>query len=276
MSDESSNVTDRSWFPRAAAGLVGLYFLTAAGLKLLSGGVGGSVGYAPALQFLAVQIEVVLGAWLILGRWRVTAWMSACLLLTVLVGFSLTSVLRGQSDCGCFGNLKVHPGWTVSLNLVVLGLLVVFRPEWKWSESRRTLAAVGLLVVVASGLAWTARGPFGDKLLAKWQGRTVALRSSVVEAGEESVGAVKRFSVTVTNSSSRDIRILGGSVSCSCTTTQNLPVTVPADGEVVVEIELKFRGTPGQFEHRFEFFTDDKTQPKLHGVIVGRVADTPP
>jgi hypothetical protein len=228
------------------------------------------------VQFLAVQIEIVLGAWLILGRWRVAAWMSAGLLLTTLAALSLTSALRGQSDCGCFGNLKVHPGLTATVNLVALGLLVVFRPAVKWAENRGAFVAVGLLAAVAGGLAWTANGPLGDKLLAKIQGRTVALRSSVIEAGEETADTVKRFPVTVTNSSSRDVRLIGGKSGCTCTTTQSLPVTVPADGEVVVEVELKFRGTPGQFEYPFEFFTDDKTQPKLHGVIVGRVAATPP
>ena len=47
------------WQPRIVAGLVGSYFLTAAGLKLWSGAavaIGEGV-YAPALQFLAIQIE---------------------------------------------------------------------------------------------------------------------------------------------------------------------------------------------------------------------------
>ncbi|MCU0705922.1 MAG: DUF1573 domain-containing protein [Fimbriiglobus sp.] len=228
------------------------------------------------MQFLAVQVEIVLGAWLILGWLRVSAWLSACSLLAVLTSLSLLSVLRGQSDCGCFGSLKVHPGVTAALNLVTLGLLAVFRPKFRWAESRGSLIAVGLLATVAGGLAWTATGPLGDKLLAKIQGRTVALKSSVIDTGEESEGTVKRLAVTVVNTSSRDVRLIGGSVSCSCTTTQNLPATVPADGELTVEIELKFRGTPGQFEHRFEFFTDDKKQPKLSGVIAGRVAATPP
>ena len=44
-------------------------------------------------------------------------------------------------------------------------------------------------------------------------------------------------------------------------------------GSADLDIEINFKGTPGEFSHRFEFFTDIKTQPKLHGVIVGRVAD---
>jgi hypothetical protein len=98
----------------------------------------------------------------------------------------------------------------------------------------------------------------------------------VIDAGEEPIGTVKRLPVVVRNDSPRDVRLIGGTAGCSCTTTQSLPVTVPADGETTVEIELKFRGTPGDFQHTFEFFTDAKAQPKLHGVIVGRVAGTPP
>ena len=202
--------------------------------------------------------------------------MSACLMLTALAALSVTSALRGQSDCGCFGQLKVHPGITAAINLVALGLLVVFRPAVRWAENRGTVAAVVVLAVVAGGLAWVASGPVGEKLLAKWQGRTVALRSSVADAGEEPAGTVRRLPVTVTNSSSRDVRILGGTSSCSCTTTRDLPTTVPADGEVTVELELTFRGTPGDFAYNFELLTDDKTQPKLHGVITGRVAGPPP
>jgi uncharacterized protein YaiE (UPF0345 family) len=196
--------------------------------------------------------------------------------LATLAALSLNSALRGQTDCGCFGNLKVHPGLTTALNLSALALLIFFRPRFKWNENRGAVVLVAVLVVLAIGLAWVANRPLGDQLLARWQGKTIFLRSSVIDAGEESVGTVKQLLLTVTNASSEDIRLIGGSVSCSCTTTQNLPVTVPANGEVIVEIELKFRGTPGQFEHRFDFYTSDKKQAKLHGVIVGRVADSPP
>lgn len=166
----------------------------------------------------------------------------------------------------------MHPAWTAALNFVALGLLVVFRPDLKWSENRGTVVAVGILAALAGGLAWTANGPVGEKLLAKWQRRTVALRSGVVDAGEEPAGTVKRLPVTVANSSSHDVQIIGGTAGCSCTTTRDLPKLVPADGEVTVELQLTFRGTPGDFTHHFELLTDDKTQPKLQGVVTGRVA----
>jgi hypothetical protein len=233
-------------------------------------------GYTPALQFLAVQIELILGAWLILGLWRTTAWLAACVLLTTLATLSFLSVLRGQSDCGCFGSLKVHPGWTTVLNLGMLGLLLRFRPQVKWTQNFGSIGVAAVLALAAAGLAIVANGPLGDRLLARWQGRTIYFASSIVQAGEEPVGTKKRLAATVTNASSQDIRLIGGSVSCSCTTTQNLPVTVPAESSLEVEIELQFRGSPGQFEHRFEFFTSDKKQPKLVGVIVGRVADPSP
>jgi hypothetical protein len=115
------------------------------------------------VQFVAVQIEVVLAAWLILGRWRVAAWMSACLMLTALAALSLTAALRGQSDCGCFGSLKVHPGITTAVNLVALGLLLLFRPTVKWAESRGTVLAVVSLAAVTGWLVWTANSPLGGR-----------------------------------------------------------------------------------------------------------------
>jgi hypothetical protein len=278
MNDLRTNSEPRAWVSRCAACLVGIYLLAAAGLKLFSDGAvsAGETEYAPALRFLAVQAEILLGVWLILGWWRITAFMLACLLLAMFAMLSLSSFLSGQSDCGCFGNLKVHPGLTATVNLAALGLLSLSRPEIKWKENRGSVIAVGALTALTGGLAWVANGPIGNKLLARWQGQTVALRSSVVEAGEAAEGTRRQFPVMLTNSSSRDVRIVGGNADCSCTTTRNLPVTVPASGEVTIEIELKFRGTPGRFEHHFELFTDDKVRPKLRGVIVGRVADTPP
>lgn len=276
MNDPRTKSEVQSWLSRCTACLVGVYFLAAAGLKLFSDGdvsVGETV--TPALRFLGVQAEILLGMWLILGWWRVTAFTLACLLLTIFTMLSLSSFLRGQSDCGCFGNLKVHPGMTAAVNLAALGLLTLSRPQMKWTENRGTVIAVASLTALTGGLAWVADGPVGNQLLARWQGRTVALRSSVVEAGEATEGTVRQFRVVVTNSGSRDVRIVGGNVDCSCTTTQNLPVTVPAFGEVTIEIELKFRGTPGRFEHHFELFTDDKAQPKLRGVIISQVTDTP-
>ncbi|AMV27856.1 hypothetical protein VT84_25865 [Gemmata sp. SH-PL17] len=267
----------QSWLSRCAVCLVGLYFLAAAALKLFSDGSvsAGEMVYTPALRFLAVQAEIVLGTWLILGRWRLAAFMSACLLLAMFALLSLFSFLRGQSNCGCFGDLKVHPGITATVNLVALGLLALSRPQMRWKENRGAVVAVGTLAALTGGLAWVANGPVGNTLLARWQGQTVALQSSVVEAGEATEGTRRQFPVVVTNRSSRDVRIIGGNADCTCTTTRNLPVTVPASGEVTVEIDLKFRGTPGRFEHRFELFTDDKTHPKLRGVIVGHVADAP-
>ncbi len=227
------------------------------------------------MQLLAVQIEIVVGAWLILGRLPVSAWLSALLLLVTLATVSATSAIRGQNDCGCFGAVKVHPGITTAINLVAVTLLVVFRPRVKWSETRGSVFVSLGLAVVALGLVFVATGPLGDRLLARWNGRTLTLQSSVIDAGEEPSGKVKRLAVVVTNKSDHDIRLIGGSVSCSCTTTVNLPITIPAESEVEVELELKFRGTPGQFDHNFELLTDDKTQPKLRGVIIGRVADAP-
>ena len=77
------------------------------------------------------------------------------------------------------------------------------------------------------------------------------------------------------NHSDREVNLIGGSYGCRCTTTKNLPLTIAANGSAEIDIEITFKGTPEEFNHRFKFFTDIKTQPKLNGMIVGRVADPP-
>jgi hypothetical protein len=125
-------------------------------------------GILTALQFLSVQVELVLGAWLIQGRWRVAAWLLASSFLAVLATLSLLSAVRGQSDCGCFGNFKVHPGIMAGLNLAGLGLLWVARPKVRWSENRSTVAVVATLAVVVGGMARIANRPLGERLPVKF------------------------------------------------------------------------------------------------------------
>jgi hypothetical protein len=264
--------------PPFVARLVGIYFLSAAALKLFSNESEGTppAHYTPALQFLAIQIEIVVGAWLILGRIQIAAWLSTCMLLMTLLVLSGTSALKGQSDCGCFGKLQIHPVWTIALNSFILLLLIVFRPAFKFSENIRTLFAVGLLTVFGASLGLIANGPIGDKLMARWQGRTIVLESSVLNAGKEIPGTSKILDLTVINKGPTSVTLIGGSASCSCTTTQDLPVVLPANQQVVITMVFKFRGTNGDFQHNFDLYTDDPAQPNLHGVIVGRVvSDTP-
>ncbi len=269
------NHITRWQFSRVAMSLVGCYLLAAAASKLLSNGSGYTKEFPPALQFLALQFEIILGVWLILNWWKVTAWLSSFIFLLTLLSIDLYAANQGQSDCGCFGDIKLHPGITASLNLMALLTLIIFQPGTIWSEARCSVAATVTLAIVASGLALFAGTPTADRLLMSWRhGGNVILSSSVIDAGIEPVRTVKLIPLRVRNVGFREVRILGGSADCSCTTTRKLPVTIRADSEVQIELQIEFRGAPGRFSHAFELMVvDDMKQVKLHGVIVGEVAE---
>ena len=131
----------------------------------------------------------------------------------------------------------------------------------------------GLLASIAGAAALVANGQTGEVLLAHWRGEPLFLTPSVLDVGASPIGTAKLVKVTLNNRSGKPVRVTGGSVTCSCTATQNLPVSIPADGSADIEIELKFTGTPGRFEHKYQLFTDSDGQPKLYGAITGIVSD---
>ena len=249
----------------------------AAGLKIANpSAANDTAGYSPALLFLATQCELGLGIWLLFGRARITAWLFAVLFFAILTGLSLRAVLAGQSDCGCFGSIKVNPWWTASFNISALTLLATAYPKGIFRDNRPQYITAGLLAFGIGSSALLADGPMGERWLANWRGEHLVLSPAVVEAGQNIVGTKTQLRTTVRNHSDQDVKLIGGSVSCNCTTTRNLPLTVPAHGSVEIEIDLDFKGTPGQFTHRFELLTDHRKQPKLHGTITGTVLESVP
>ena len=56
------------------------------------------------------------------------------------------------------------------------------------------------------------------------------------------------------------------------TLVNNLPIFVPANEMVEVEIEMKFHGGPGLFAHNDQLFTDLAKPPKLTGIVAGEIA----
>ena len=253
--------------------------------------------YPPALVFYANQVELALGLWLLLGRAKVTAWLVAVLLFGNFAILNTLAIWNGQSDCGCFGAVKVNPWLTLGLNTVVLGLLVWFRPyeivtpgfgerhgvsvtvliSPSHTKSRRWPILAGLLIAALLGAgALVARGDTGTKLLARWKGDVLLLQPAVLDFGEGVVGQKVTKQIVVTNLTDLPIRLIGGTSGCSCTATEGLPVDVPANGHVTLDIHLTFKGTVGEFSHPFEYLTNTNRQPKLPGKLIGRVvADNP-
>jgi hypothetical protein len=246
---------------------LGVLLWLAAGLKLygLSVSAVPPVGWlaSPSVQMLAVLWELVLGAWLISGQYRVSAWLAS---LATFMAFAIISGslgLQGVSSCGCFGVISASPWYAFGLDVIVLIALAIFRPTWNVAEvlgflkyaSRVALGAA----VVLGGLAGLAYGVYGSipMALAKLRGDQMGA-PSYLDLGEGDLGDKLEANANITNYTNQPIRLIGGTSDCSCITTTDMPLTIPPGGTVPVAIKLKVpeSATAGQLTRTAEIWTD--------------------
>src|SRR5262249_48704330 len=71
-------------------------------------------------------------------------------------------------------------------------------------------------------------------------------------------GEQRMFQVQLRNYSQKPIRVVGGTTSCACIATQDLPVTIAAGGSVSLNVRVRFSGSSGSFGHRFILYSDSE------------------
>jgi len=147
-----------------ALAIVGAVLLFGAALKawqltqlpLLTSGLRGLPGFDPAL----IGWETFLGLWLISGALPSAARHAAIGCFGVFGIYAFYEALAGKADCGCFGQVKVNPWFTVVLDVsIVLALLFLAKaaaissaPASRWA-SRRWPVAAALGIGLAAGIA---------------------------------------------------------------------------------------------------------------------------
>ena len=147
--------------------LIAAVLLLAAGLKAyqiatapLPPVVQGSV-FTPFLELLndryflmAVVIgEILFALILIADICRAWAWLLSLLGFSVFALVSLVKGLVGESDCGCWGTFAVNPYITMSFDLVIVALLLVFRERITWAFPVVDRKKLAVLLIVWSVLA---------------------------------------------------------------------------------------------------------------------------
>ncbi len=238
---------------------------------------------SPRWQVALIELEVLLGLWLVSGLYRRGAWLSAVGAFGALAAVSLYLALSGQPSCGCFGKLEVSPWLSLGLDIIAVGALV----RWQTQPTGMltgvpslkpvlvSIAGVALLFVASfSGLYLIDPSP--EAALAYLRGESMTVEPSVVDVGDGTRGEVRLFPVRVRNHTSRSICVIGGRVGCRCITTDELPVTVPPKAVCSFRCEFEFRGAAGKFQHSFVLLTDDENQPEVISRIGGRVVETVP
>ena len=111
--------------PLLASFAVGLVLMFASGLRIYHDSV------PPITQSLAlpraalIAWEIFLGMWLISGALPQAARRIAIGCFSVFACYTLYEALAGKADCGCLGQVKVNPWFTVVLD-VSIALALVF------------------------------------------------------------------------------------------------------------------------------------------------------
>ncbi|MFO0845809.1 MAG: hypothetical protein U0797_26075 [Gemmataceae bacterium] len=264
------------------ATLIGVLLLAAALLKL-AGGTADSLGqnaalFFPAARMVSVQAELLLGLWL-LSSWQARAARWAAMgFFAAMAAVSLWLALQGQSTCGCFGRIAVHPWATLGLDLAALVAFALLKPNNAGSGpgllSRgvvtATFGAVVLLTASALGMMAYWQADLAT-VLARLRGETVRVHPALTDLGRGRRGEWRAFDVWVKNHSDQPIRLAGGSSDCACVATEELPCTVPPRGMAVITVHARFTGTTGLFQHEYVLVTDDTNQPFLIARFTGQV-----
>jgi hypothetical protein len=109
-------------------------------------------------HILLIELEWVLALWLILGIRKRVAWMFTTLVFGVFSMVALYRGLRGDDSCGCFGDFRVSPWITFTLDLVIVAALLRWPPMSRRTTGPRVWRAgcFVLLPVAVASAAWAA------------------------------------------------------------------------------------------------------------------------
>jgi hypothetical protein len=231
---------------------------------------------SPRWQVAIIEGEAFLGLWLLSGRRRRAAWLSALLVLTLLGAASLYLAIDGQRSCGCFGRVEVNPWFTFALDAVAAAALALTLPSRRGGAEpgwHRGPMTTGIRAAVLLGLLAIPLLTWGNPAdaLAWMRGESVTVEPEASDLGAGRIGEERAFRVRLTNRAAHPIRIVGGQSNCSCIATDSLPITLEPRQTQEIEVRIRFRGSPGHFVHRFFLFADEARQKVLIARFAGRV-----
>jgi hypothetical protein len=268
---------------RAFLGLriaLGVFLLVTAGLKLhglvVDPLAGDSFLASPRLQIAAIEVELLLGLWLLSGWQLCAARLVALAFFGILASASLWLALQGQSSCGCFGRVQVNPWATFALDVVIVAALgfvpmsAASSNAVSWAGILRIVSGAAVLLAGIVGIFFLA---FDNPLaaLAHLRGERIVVQPAVSDVGEGVSGEWRDFEILITNHGDSPVRIVGGTDDCACSTTSDLPVTIPAHGSAALTLRGRLSGTPGRFLQRYVLYTDDSEQGVLTARFAGRI-----
>lgn len=237
----------------------------------------------PWVQMAAVEWELILGLWLLSGKFRGPAWILSLGTFLSFAGVGAYLVWVGQSSCGCFGTIKVSPWHALVLDSVILGLLITVRPGWReFTQAskdhwRRGLLRVVILLlgttVVLVLLAGGAALAFGsvEAGLARLRGELLEVSSTHIDFGSCKEAEMLHSTVKLRNWTNRPIRIIGAKPGCPLTLVEKLPITIPVDSACTLHLRMQVpQGQSGTLARALILWTDFNQQQTIRLLVTCR------
>lgn len=257
---------------------IGVILLAAAGLKAY-GLVYDPVSQdsflaSPRLATAAIEMETLVGLWLLSGWWERAARFAALGFFAILAGVSFYLALIGQGSCGCLGPFTVKPWIIFSFDIAVIACCAIGsvrhvessheqRPEKVRQSAFRELLRAGagavaiLALVCGAGLA-----AFGDmtEALVWLRGESISVEPTIVKIGDGIIDETRTFTLRLKNHKDRPVWIIGGTNTGWCKTSHNLPICIPPHESKNIEIKMMFRGKNGCFQQPFRLYSNTEKQ----------------
>jgi hypothetical protein len=237
-----------------------------------------SILFTPRMLVAVIEVEL-LGLWLLSGWATRAAWVAALVFFGLLSAASLYLALEGQRSCGCFGRVEVSPWTTLGLDIAAVVALVVWRPALRQATTAigsmpyalKTALSASVLVAVAGG-AFLLLTDDPARALAQLRGETLSVDPPVTDVGEGPAGEQRTFAVQLVNHTDHTVRVVGGTTTCQCIATNDLPISIAPHHSEPMTVQIRFRGSPGRFQHRFLLYTDSEDKRWLTARFAGRVS----
>jgi hypothetical protein len=125
-----------------------LLFVTG-GLKLqslLRGQFDPAATLGPQAQAVVAEVEIALGVWLCSRRFVCGSWLTAMCFLFAGCAMNVYAIRNSVSSCGCFGSFKTDPAAVLVVDVLLLLVLLAFRPEMRLQRRLLEFSLVGFRV----------------------------------------------------------------------------------------------------------------------------------
>jgi hypothetical protein len=242
----------------AAARIVAFLLLGAAILKSIDlvWGTSPRTQYAALLQLILIQVESVLGVWLLSGVQWVAAFRMVICFFAIAGATNLYSLWKGEVSCGCFGRLEVSPAITLAVNgLVVFGYCILVPRSDRWSQIhwKRSWKQVGWLAPLCFVVLLIGVG---------YRFSRVLFRPSVLEVTSKIDFGIIRSdqsdpqSIALTNKTDRNLNLWGAIATCDCVQFEGLPVVIEPKSTRTVQVTMK-RPKKSQVRVSTHFYGDE-------------------